>query len=156
MEPESQQYTYFWGGPLSQWQKSKFKYNDIEFNCCEQFMMYYKAIRFNDSITATSILKSTDPKIIKCLGRQVIGFNDAVWNSIKENIVYNGNLAKFSQNSHLLKHLKATTGIIVEASPYDKIWGIGLSETDARCTPSSKWPGKNLLGLILTRVRDAL
>lgn len=151
----NQEFTFFWGGPLSQWYGSSFIYDEIYFNCCEQFMMYYKAKLFNDEINAKKILNSTSPKEIKHLGRKVKDFKDSEWDKVKEIIVFNGNSAKFSQSSTLMKYLKNTKGILVEASPYDKIWGIGLSKDDAQKIPPEEWPGKNLLGLILTRVRDS-
>lgn len=149
-------FTFFWKGPLSQWDKTPFSYNNITFNCCEQFMMYYKAILFNDTNIAKLILNTSNPRTIKDLGRKVKDFNQVEWDKVKENIVMNANMAKFSQNQQLLQILKNTTGLLVEASPYDKIWGIGLSEKEARQIKPTSWPGQNLLGSILTRVRDTL
>jgi ribA/ribD-fused uncharacterized protein len=102
-------------------------------------------------------MKSKNPKNMKAFGRLVKNFDENLWNSVAQDIVYAGNYAKFSQNPKLLKALLDTGDrLLVEASPYDKIWGIGLSELDARKTSPENWKGLNLLGKILTKVRDDL
>lgn len=143
-------------GVFSQWYLSKIKYNDdITFNCCEQFMMYSKAMLFNDKETAQMILVETSPRKQKSLGRRVKGFNENKWSNFKENIVYNANVAKFSQNSRLRDVLLSTGNEeLCEASPFDTIWGIGITENEAK--NGKTWRGQNLLGKALMYVRKDL
>lgn len=143
--------------PFSQWHKSLFIVNGIEYNSTEQFMMHQKAILFNDREIADKILKSFSPKEQKSLGRQVKNFDADMWNKRALETVYKGNYAKFTQNEELLKLLFSTTGkTIVEASPTDKIWGIGLEEEDERISNRLFWEGTNWLGVILTELREKL
>lgn len=151
----NKEYTFFWSGPFSQWYPSKFTVDGRTFNCAEQFMMYHKAIYFGDTEIAEQVMKTTSPKEQKKLGRQVKKFDAEKWNEVAKAFVYTGNMEKFKQNPHLQDILVATEGTtLVEASPFDKIWGIGLNEEDALNTPASKWPGTNWLGEVLTSLRD--
>lgn len=151
----SQKYHFFWRGPLSQWRVSHFKEGDIMFCCAEQYMMYKKALLFNDAETANEILNTSSPKEHQLLGRQVKNFNQDIWNQHAREIVYQGNLLKFKQNPNLLDELLATGDkILVEASPIDRIWGIGLDEDTALKTPDTEWKGSNWLGKVLTRVKQ--
>lgn len=151
------EYTFFWNGPFSQWYPSKFSVDGIAFNCAEQYMMYMKALTFKDEEIAEKILNSNSPKEQKALGRQVKNFDENIWSDVCKLIVRNGNYFKFTQNPELFEVLKKTyPTILVEASPYDFIWGIGLDEETAKNTPSHLWPGKNYLGLILTKLRNEL
>lgn len=153
----NEQFEFFWRGPFSQWYPSTFTVNGKTFNCAEQYMMYSKAVLFGDSKTAYDIMISTNPKEQKKLGRLVVGFDADQWNDVAQDVVYIGNEAKFTQNPTLLKTLKSTgTKVLVEASPYDFIWGIGLDEVTARTIPSDKWPGTNLLGKVLTQLKEDL
>lgn len=120
-------------------------------------MMHAKAMLFGDQTIAGQILDATDPGKQKALGRQVKGFDDTVWDTAKETIVHDISLAKYVQNKGLRRKLFQThPALMVEASPMDTVWGIGLDEAEARETPPELWPGQNLLGKILTRVRVAL
>lgn len=152
---------YFWKpsdryGIFSQWYKSDFKdINDIKYNCAEQFMMYQKAILFGDNGVANEILNETDPKNIKALGRKIKNFNQQEWDENKFEIVIAGNLYKFTQNNTLRDILLNTKDeIIAEASPFDKIWGIGIDEKAAES--GAEWQGENLLGKALMVVRDII
>lgn len=120
-------------------------------------MMAEKARLFEDSKTLKKILSTNSPKEQKSLGREVKNFNVQKWESKAKEIVLNGNLAKFRQDKKL-RQLLLDTGdsILVEASPYDKIWGIGLTEDDKRAKSKSTWQGKNWLGYILTEVKQIL
>jgi ribA/ribD-fused uncharacterized protein len=151
------EFEFFWNGPFSQWYSSKFVKDGLEFNCCEQYMMYRKAELFDDYEMRSKIMKTNNPKDQKAFGRLVKNFDEKLWNYVAQDIVYAGNYAKFSQNPRLLKALLETGDkILVEASPYDRIWGIGLSELDAKKTSPENWKGLNLLGIVLTKVRDDL
>jgi ribA/ribD-fused uncharacterized protein len=146
---------FFWGGHLSQWASSNFIYRGIKFNTAEQFMMYHKAKVMGDNETASLILKTPHPRHQKQLGRIVKNFDPILWDRVKQDIVYLGNLLKFTQDKNLKEYILGTGDkLIVEASPEDSIWGIGLSEYDAKKTPRPEWPGKNLLGITLMEVRN--
>uniref|UniRef100_A0A7S4NKS3 NADAR domain-containing protein n=1 Tax=Paramoeba aestuarina TaxID=180227 RepID=A0A7S4NKS3_9EUKA len=152
-----EKFTFFHRGPFSQWHKSKFYEDGVEFSSAEQYMMYQKAKLFNDQVTANKIMKTHSPKEQKALGRQVRGFKNKVWNNNKEAIVTQGNYLKFSQNKELREHLFNTTGTtLVEASPNDTIWGIGLHEADPRAQSRDTWLGENLLGQCLNNTRARL
>lgn len=152
-------YTFFFRPecPFSQWHPAEFVLDELTFCCTEQAMMYSKAILFGDTETAAEIMATTSPAQHKALGRKVSEFEEATWRDAREQIVYRANLAKFSQNPELHAALMATAGTtLVEASPTDRIWGIGLSVEDLAADDAKSWRGRNLLGQILTRVRDVL
>jgi ribA/ribD-fused uncharacterized protein len=141
----------------SQWHKSSFILDDITYNCCEQRMMHMKALLFEDHENAELILNQEEPKEQKKLGRLVKNFDEDIWNKIADSIVYEANLAKFSQNQDLKDLLLATNDDeIIEASPYDNIWGNGLNITDTLKTPKDQWKGENRLGKALMKVRNTL
>jgi len=126
-----------------------------EFRNSEQYMMYRKAKLFGDDDMATLILTQSSPKEVKALGRKVKPFDDDTWRTHARNIVADGLRLKFAQNEHMKATLLSTgTKVLVEASPFDNIWGIGLSEKKALKMHSEKWPGTNWLGECLMRVRD--
>lgn len=152
---------YFWRvnepyGYFSQWYKSEFVDNyDIKYNCAEQYMMYKKALLFKDFEVADKILKETEPKNIKALGRKIKNFDDLTWNDFKFDIVKDGNFFKFSQNEDLKKKLLATSdAFIAEASPFDRIWGIGIDVAAVKAGVT--WQGENLLGKAIMQVRNKL
>jgi len=148
---------FFWSGPLSQWAIRPMTVDDVAYNCCEQYMMAGKAKLFGDDFILSRLMAEHDPKKQKSLGRLVMNFDKEKWESVARKIVCAGNYAKFTQHGDLLEELRATGDrIIVEASPHDKIWGIGLKASDSRAKDQSKWPGKNWLGECLMRVRDRL
>ena len=155
----SRRFTFFFteASPFSQWYRCTFTASELTFNCAEQYMMYAKALRFDDDDTAAAIMAADHPREHKALGRKVKGFDDTIWKRERLNIVKAGNRAKFTQNPELLRLLLETAGTtLVEASPYDKIWGIGLAATDPRAQDPATWKGQNLLGKILTKLRDEL
>lgn len=149
-------YIFFLKGPFSQWYLAPMQENRIVFNCCEQYMMYHKAMLFHDKATANRILASSDPYEQKRLGRVVKNFNESLWDRNKEKIVYRGNLLKFSQNEELKQYLQSTdTLTIVEANKYDRIWGIGMFSDDRNLLRTELW-GQNLLGKAIMAVRSEL
>lgn len=144
-------------GCLSQWYKSHFFSVANHYCCMEQFMMSQKAKLFGDDEIMQQILSCDDPKKIKALGQKVRNFDETVWGEVKYSIVLNGNYKKFSQNPQLKNFLLQTGDkILVEASPYDGVWGIKMAESDENVQNPLNWRGQNLLGFALMEVRDAL
>lgn len=142
-------------GYLSNWYLSNFTILGIEFSSMEQYMMYNKAICFKDERAAHAILSTNDVAEIKALGRSVTNYDDHYWNGVRQIIVFEGLLAKFTQNEQLRQQLIATHGsILVECAVVDTIWGIGLSMSDPRRFHRDAWKGQNLLGYALMQVRD--
>lgn len=144
-------------GYLSNWYPSRFTVGVTEFSSMEQFMMYKKAMYFKDQHIAVQILDTDDVSRIKELGRLVSGYDDNYWNGIRQIVVYEGLLAKFSQNADLRKLLLDTkTAILAECAMKDRIWGIGMSMQNPNRFDRTKWQGKNLLGYTLMMVRDGI
>ena len=157
IEHEGNKYHFFWGGMFSNWFPSKFSIDDITYNCGEQYMMAQKAILFRDNYSELLIMKTKNPKTHQLLGRNVKNFNQEVWDAHKYDIVYTGNYHRFQQNEELRELLFSTRGTtLVETNPNDSIWGIGLSRNDPRALNRETWNGQNLLGEILTKVREDL
>jgi ribA/ribD-fused uncharacterized protein len=149
------QYLYFFSGPFSNWHKSNFVIDGISYNCVEQYVMYNKALLFANTDIAKQILTTNNPKEQKKLGRAVKNFDMFYWNEHCIQIMFRGCHAKFSQNKRLYDMLMNTTpSMLVEASQFDQIWGIGLNEEDAKKTDPDKWPGKNWLGKTLVELRE--
>jgi len=167
-EGERFRYLFFWGHQpsedgsitkscLSQWYATSFQIAGVVYPTAEHWMMASKARLFADHDSLRQILESTDPKTAKAVGRQVQNFDDRVWAEHCGGVVTEGNVAKFSQNEPLRTFLLNTQDqVLVEASPYDRIWGIGLKATDERAKYPSTWQGQNLLGFILMDVRAKL
>lgn len=161
-------YLYFWGHQpqrdgtigrscLSQWWPARFTVGDQTFVTAEHYMMWRKALLFDDVTIAQEVLVAKHPHRAKTLGRQVRGFDQAIWEAKRYDIVAAGSIAKFSQHDELKTFLAATGDrILVEASPVDRIWGIGLSADDPRAGNPAQWRGSNLLGFALMDARTAL
>lgn len=149
-------FVFFWDGPFSQWHRSYFNVEGIVYNCAEQYMMAMKAAFFEDYETLTAIMESMNPRDQKALGRQVRNFDADRWNAVSRNFVFKANMAKFSDEKLKKVLLDTENKEIVEASPYDKIWGIGMSEDDPDRFNKSKWRGTNWLGEVLMQVRTEL
>lgn len=144
-------------GYLSNWYPSRFTVDNANFSSMEQYMMYKKAVCFGDKDTADKILATDDVAEIKALGRLVANYNESHWNGVRQIVVFEGLLAKFSQNEDLKKQLKATENcILAECAVKDKIWGIGLLMKDPNRFEIDKWNGQNLLGYALMMVRERL
>lgn len=142
---------------FSQWWQSKFIIDEKEYFCMEQYMMAEKARLFKDKEIEEKIMECKYPKKIKALGREVKNFNQDIWNDNKYDIVLRGNYEKFSQNEELKNFLINTKEkILVEASPYDSVWGIKMSYKDENIENPFYWKGENLLGFALMEVRDKL
>lgn len=144
-------------GFLSNWYTSKFEVDGRAFSSMEQFMMYQKAIYFGDEVVAGQILKTDDVARIKELGHMVSGYNENIWNGMRQLIVYEGLVAKFSQNEELKERLLQTgDALLAECAVHDRIWGIGLSMKDEKRFDISQWRGENLLGYALMIVRNKI
>jgi ribA/ribD-fused uncharacterized protein len=162
------EYVFFWGdtpnrdgtiGPscLSQWFHAPFTVDGVRYPTAEHWMMAAKARLFDDEAAVRRILAATHPEQAKALGREVAGFTTETWHHHRVDLVAEGNLHKFRQNQPLLDYLLGTgSKVLVEASPVDRIWGIGLAADDSRAEQPDRWRGLNLLGFALMRVRAEL
>jgi ribA/ribD-fused uncharacterized protein len=161
-------YIFFWGHTpahqgavdkscFSQWYNAGFDIDGVRYPTAEHYMMAEKARLFGDESIREKILSCTYPHEAKQLGRMVKHYDETVWRSHRVDIVTTGNIAKFSQNDPL-KHFLCETGerVLVEASPRDTIWGIGLAKSDPVVENPAKWRGFNLLGFALMAVRERL
>ena len=142
---------------FSQWFDSSFSLDGINYATAEHYMMAEKARLFGDEANRIRIIHSRTPAEAKTLGRNIRNFEEAMWLAQRFDIVVRGNVAKFSQHPVLAAYLRGTgQRVIVEASPYDAIWGIGLTAHDAAASDPLQWRGLNLLGFALMQVREAL
>lgn len=163
---EKLDFLFFWGHTVkeeitkacfSQWFPYEFEENGMSYKTSEHYMMAGKAKLFNDLETLEQILRAETPNQAKSLGRKVKNFDPQLWDEQKYEIVKQGNLLKFSQNEKFKEFLLSTNDkILVEASPYDTIWGIGMLETDPKAENPQQWNGENLLGFALMEGRDEL
>jgi len=152
---KTDKYEFFYGGIFSQWFYIDIDIDGVTYNCAEQYMMAMKAKLFNDTASLQKIMSSDNPMDQKAYGRAVKNFDPAVWNHLAKGFVYKANLAKFS--GVLKQYLLDTEDReIVEASPTDKIWGIGLGMNNLDILDKSKWQGTNWLGECIMDVRKTL
>ncbi|KAA2262348.1 NADAR family protein [Solihabitans fulvus] len=159
-------FLFFWGhrpqtgggvgpGCLSQWWPARFTVDGVAYATAEHYMMAGKARLFGHERMVARILDASSPGEAKALGRQVRGFAEDVWARHRFDLVVAANRAKFGQHPELLDYLRGTgRRILVEASPVDRVWGIGLAADDERAASPSRWRGENLLGFALMAVRD--
>ena len=142
---------------LSQWYRADFEVDGFQYSTAEHYMMAEKARLFCDEKSRTKILSAKSPGEAKALGRLVEGFHEHEWREHRFTIVVSGNLHKFQQNPKLKDYLLRTQNrVLVEASPYDRIWGIGLAADHTNVEEPSHWKGDNLLGFALMEVRSLL
>ena len=161
-------FLFFWGhnppkdgsinqSCLSQWWLCNFKINGVQYSCAEQYMMAEKARIFKDEEMLENIMNSDSPAKMKAFGREVKNFDKDVWSEHCYEIVKKASKEKFSQNAELLHFLFGTKdSILVEASPRDRIWGIGMGQNNPDAENPTKWRGQNLLGFALTEAREGL
>ena len=161
-------YVYFWGhrpnpdgsvgkGCFSQWWPAAFDIAEVSYPTAEHYMMAAKARLFGDAEAEARILQANSPGHAKSIGREVRGFELKRWVEHRDAIVFEANLAKFSQNDELAAFLLGTKNrVLVEASPVDAIWGVGLAATDPAIATPAQWKGLNLLGFALMKVRQHL
>lgn len=165
---ESFDYFFFWGHTppddgsvnkscFSQWFPAPFSVDDQTYPTAEHWMMAEKARLFEDDQMLSEILDAPDPKTAKALGRKVKDFEKEVWDDRCFEIVRQGNIHKFQQNELMKDYLLSTSSmIIVETAPRDRIWGIGMGQSNENATNPLRWRGRNLLGFVLTEVREML
>ncbi len=160
-------YIYFWGHTqktdcitnacFSQWYEIAFKDDSITYSTAEHYMMAQKALLFDDLDCYNKIIQTPNPGAAKAFGRQVKNFTESIWLENRWDIVVKANLLKFSQNPKLKEFLLNTSNrILVEASPVDKIWGVGLAKDNPKIENPNLWKGLNLLGFTLMEVRELL
>jgi ribA/ribD-fused uncharacterized protein len=161
-------FLFFWGHTpsfgettgkccLSQWYDSPFQVEGVLYKTAEHWMMAKKALLFEDNVMYDRIIAATKPGEAKELGKLVANFDDATWSAHKYSIVMEGNQHKFSRHNDLKQFLLNTYDrVLVEASPLDRIWGIGLAEDHPSASHADQWKGENLLGFALMEVRDSL
>jgi ribA/ribD-fused uncharacterized protein len=160
-------WAFFWGHTPSKdgsatkaafsqwWAGHPFEVDGIRYATAEHYMMAEKARLFHDEATLSKIIGARSPAIAKKLGRQVANFDDQIWRQHRYDIVVRGNRAKFSKHVELKTFLLQTGDrLLVEASPFDRIWGIGMAATDPNAEKPQFWKGLNLLGFALMEVRE--
>lgn len=144
-------------GLFSNWSKHGFTENGVRFPTAEHFLMHAKAVEMGDEDVARLVLAAKSPREAKSLGRRVKPWDEARWTYIREDVMGTALLMKARQNPEVREALRATDGkTIAEASPYDAVWGIGLSGKDPRAQSPETWLGENLLGKAWMSVRDEL
>ena len=164
---EAFKYVYFWGHQsegreitaacFSQWYEAPFEIDGLRYPTAEHYMMAEKAALFGDADIRARVLEAPNPGTAKAMGRSVRGFDEALWRQHRFAIVVRANEAKFGQNPELGRYLAGTgSRILVEASPVDPVWGIGLARNDERAGDPNRWLGLNLLGFALMQVRGQL
>lgn len=142
---------------LSQFFPAHFVVDATTYPSAEHYMMSEKAKLFEDFEIFSKILNTHSPHQAKALGKKIQNFDESIWEQHRFEIVVKGNFEKFSQNTELKKFLSNTgDAILVEASPIDPIWGIGMTEDNANAHDPKKWRGLNLLGFALMKVRSLL
>lgn len=148
-------FALFWGQWPSNWEASPMNIDGVRYNCVEQYMMAEKARVFGDEAVRAKILASPHPKAQKEFGRKVRGYVDETWAAVRYAVVLRGTVEKYRQNAHLRELLLAVPDGVrfVEASPEDRIWGIGMARSDPDATDPSKWRGQNLLGKAIDEAR---
>ena len=163
----SVQYLHFWGHTqkadvidkscLSQWFYAPFELDNSHYLSAEHYMMAQKARLFNDAEKLADILACDSPQTAKQLGREVKGFDEQLWKQHCFAYVVQGNFGKFSQNPALREFLLSTSEqVLVEASPRDRIWGIGMGASNPDANYPERWRGQSLLGFALMQVRAQL
>lgn len=154
---ETDKYIFFYGSFFSQWAKFNIEIDNTIYNCNEQFMMASKARLFKDAHSWMKIMETSNPADQKKLGRKVKNFEKDKWEEVARDVVFNANYAKFNQHEDLKEKLLATENkIIVEASPWDCIWGIGLRADDKKILDPKNWRGTNWLGEEIMDVRKKI
>jgi ribA/ribD-fused uncharacterized protein len=146
---------FFWRGFMSQWVGKPFTADNTVYKTAEHYMTAKKAECFGDEKSLQAILLTKSPRAAKAIGREVVNYNDKVWSEKRYQIIVDGNIQKFTQDTEFQNQLIGTANkVLVEASPEDSIWGIKMSENDPKIHDPRNWQGQNLLGFALMEVRD--
>lgn len=154
---ETSTHIYFWGSFLSNFYLCQLKDDKYSYNSSECYFMAKKAEYFNDQESLIKILNLKKPQEQKQVGKKVKGFNKELWEEVSYKIMLDGLRLKFTQNNELKNKLLATNNkTLVEGSPYDKKWGVGLKYDDDRILDESNWQGDNLLGKALMEIREEI
>ncbi len=166
---ELDSYVFFWGHTprtkdgrthktcLSQWWNGIFEADGVLYKSAEHWMMAKKAEVFGDETMLQKILQAKSPAEAKKMGRKVKNFDEATWRKVRYEIVKEGNRHKFGKSRQLKAYLLETgNALLVEASPFDQIWGVGLLQDAPNIKNPNSWLGENLLGFALMEVRDEL
>ena len=165
---ETFDFFFFWGHTqkdpavvdracLSQWFPRAFDVDGIRYETAEHFMMAEKARLFRDDEMLSKILACKTPAEAKAFGRAVRNYDDQAWGRFRSESVVRGNVAKFGAHADLKTFLLSTEQrVLVEASPRDRIWGIGMGASNPDARLPAKWRGRNLLGFALMQARAAL
>ena len=157
MSNTSEKFTPFYGGVFSQWYPSPMVIDGVKYGCAEQYMMAQKARLFGDDPALRAIMSTDDPAQQKRLGKLVRGFDVQTWEAVARDVVMRASIAKFASDPKLRARLLLTEGtVLVEASPTDVIWGVGLAEDDPRVHNRERWRGRNWLGQVLTDLREQM
>jgi len=154
---ETKTHIYFWGSFLSNFAPAKMKFAGIDFHTSEQLFMFLKAKYFEDEDMAQMIAtRGQDPKDAKRFGRKVEGFNDEEWVDAREQMMHIAVQRKFMDEDLMKQLLDTGDKILVEGSPYDKVWGVGLVYDGKEILDEENWDGLNLLGKVLMQLRDEI
>ena len=154
---ETDTHIYFYGSVFSQWAMRDMTIDNIKYCTCEQFMMAEKARLFGDDHALSQIMKACDPSVQKSWGKKVKNFDKDKWEEIAQDVVYKANYAKFTQNDDCYEELmRSGDKVIVEASPYDCIWGVGLGSDNPKVLDEKNWRGTNWLGEAIMKVRETI
>jgi len=154
---ETDTHIYFYGSVFSQWAMRDMTIDNIKYCTCEQFMMAEKARLFGDDHALSQIMKACDPSVQKSWGKKVKNFDKDKWEEIAQDVVYKANYAKFTQNDDCYEELmRSGDKVIVEASPYDCIWGVGLGPDNPKVLDEKNWRGTNWLGEAIMKVRETI
>lgn len=153
---EGLSFHFFWKGPFSQWDRQGFSVDGVLYKTAEHWMMSEKARLFGDEDSRKNIIAASSPKLAKDLGREVKNFDEGIWAQHRYEIVLSGNRYKFQRGMHRDRLLATGDKILVEASPYDGVWGIKMGESDPDINNPIKWKGLNLLGFVLTELREEI
>lgn len=155
----TEEFCLFWGqaSPFSSWRASFFEIDGIKYSSGEQRMMHCKAAMFNDEVVAAAVMRTPSPWRQKALGRSIAHYDEAVWAEARLDMMIEAVWHKAMQDEDIKEYLLSTgEALIVEASPEDPVWGIGLRADDPLARDRSQWRGGNLLGLAWTAAREMI
>jgi hypothetical protein len=159
IDSEGKDFVFFWkpeeeNACFGNWFPLAFSVDGIHFHTSEHYVMYHKALLMGDEEIARAVLEDPDPHSAKKWGQRVKPWSQDIWNRERCRIMYEACFAKFQAEDMRQRLLNTGDAVLVEASPYDKIWGIGLLKTDKNARNPQRWKGLNLLGKVLMKIRQ--